>query len=310
MVQKYLYGYKIKSDLELPYIPDYRNEKFRGIIEVFSGSVPEELPGENRVRKNISRLSGGFKMHIPGVANFLAEKHDDNISVIYEQAEGSSEKSVSAFFLGTIMGGIMHLQNELCLHAGSLNWGNNTILIAGDSGSGKSSLLAEMLKNGARFVTDDVSVITKETEPFAIAAGHPNIRLWADAAQKANIAYDENHRIQNDFDKYWIPTPNRFEKHSKNIVSLFILKNKRTDKVEFEQVIGFDKVKELRRNSFRKIFINIFDGQAEFFRQAAAFANSIEVYRVFRPEGYYSGEIAESILQNINNPKKNIPHAK
>ncbi len=58
----------------------------------------------------------------------------------------------------------------LALHAGAVERNGRVLLIAGPSGSGKSTLTAALVRNGARYVTDEVAVIDLpggRVQPFA-----------------------------------------------------------------------------------------------------------------------------------------------
>ena len=48
---------------------------------------------------------------------------------------------------------------RLFVHAGAVGWKNQTVLIPGRSGSGKTSLVSEFLKHGATYYSDDWAVI-------------------------------------------------------------------------------------------------------------------------------------------------------
>lgn len=52
-------------------------------------------------------------------------------------------------------------QAPLFVHAGAVKWKQHTILVPGSSGSGKTSLVAEFLRAGASFYSDDVAIIDR-----------------------------------------------------------------------------------------------------------------------------------------------------
>jgi hypothetical protein len=47
----------------------------------------------------------------------------------------------------------------LCIHAGAVNWKGHTILLPGRSQTGKTTLVAEFLKSGAAYYSDDFAAI-------------------------------------------------------------------------------------------------------------------------------------------------------
>ncbi|MCF8331782.1 MAG: hypothetical protein K9H84_04965 [Bacteroidales bacterium] len=299
MFYKTLYGYKIETDLDLPYLLDDDGNSSRGTVYVCAGKVPEKLTYPLVERKLFQAGEGMLRVIIPELCVFFIEAKGKNIHITYDAMQGASLRDISAYLVGSVFAGAMHLKDEFALHAGSMNIGNQTILIAGDSGAGKSSLIAEMLKQNAELVTDDVSVVDKKNNNPVIMPGHPNIRLWKDAAEVTGFQYSEDNKIGSMEPKYWIPVPQNYTGISKKIVKLFVLSGERTDSVQFNQVYGFDKVKIIRSINALRILIRALNRQPSFFKQAASLADIIDVYVVKRPEGYYSKLIADHIFNLI-----------
>ena len=63
---------------------------------------------------------------------------------------------------------ISSLPTNFYLHAGAILWNNQGIILPGESFSGKTTLVKEFIKAGAVYVTDDLTVLTKNGEilPF------------------------------------------------------------------------------------------------------------------------------------------------
>lgn len=60
-------------------------------------------------------------------------------------------------------------KQKLFIHAGVVGWNNKAILIPGKSTSGKSTLVAELVKNGATYYSDEFAIINKQgyVTPYA-----------------------------------------------------------------------------------------------------------------------------------------------
>lgn len=299
MFYKTLYGYKIESDLDLPYLLDDNGTGYRGTVYMRAGKVPENVTNPLMTRKFFQAGEGMLRVIIPKLCIFFIEAKNKDIHITYEAMDNASLRNISAYLVGSVFAGAMHLKDEFALHAGSMNIGDQTILIAGDSGAGKSSLIAEMLKQDAELVTDDVSVIEMKNESPSIMPGHPNIRLWKDAAKATGYSYNEDDKIGSVEPKYWIPVLKKYTGKSKEIVKLFVLSEERTDHLQFNQIYGFDKVKTIRSINALRVLIRALKRQPSFFKQAASLADIMDVYIVKRPEGYYSKQIADRILKMI-----------
>ena len=299
MSYKTLYGYKIDSDLELPYLRDCPDNHTSKLITIREGKIPHTLSNATFSGKIFQIAPGHIQTNIPGVADFLIGQNYSGFHISYQPATDSDKHGISAFLLGLIMAEVLHMDGYLTLHAGSVNIEGQTILIAGNSGAGKSSVLAELLKRGATLVTDDISPIRQTDQSFTIEPGHTNIRLWADAAEKSGFSFFDNNRIHPTLDKYWVPIPEKFSGKTKNMALLFILKSKRTPEIGFQNVSGIHKMQELKSIVARKVFIRLMDREKAFFEQSTKFANTINIHNITRPDGDHAGEIADKILNYL-----------
>lgn len=87
-----------------------------------------------------------------------------------------------ALMVGTALGFVLHLREVLCLHGAVLSRSGRTIVVMGDSGSGKSSLAAAMVRAGAMFYSDDVAAINYSEGRHTILHGCMGLRLCNDSA--------------------------------------------------------------------------------------------------------------------------------
>lgn len=300
MHRKTLYGYNLNSDLALPYLRDADRETgTAGEINISETDALPDIPELVFENKNLKLGTDSFRLDIPDVADYFISVNKNTFHIKYIPGSEKCPKNIGAFLLGTVMGGILHLHNRLNLHAASVNAEDKTFMVAGESGAGKSSVLAELLKADTRFVCDDVSVIDKVAGEFTIAPGHENIRLWRDAAISSGYSIEEVNQIRPQDDKFWVPMPEKFQPESGKLCSLFILEKKRSSEVKFEKISGPLKIKYLQAFNFRNIFLRLPGRHNAFFQQAAALADAINMYVVTRPDGYYADEIAGTILEEV-----------
>lgn len=85
------------------------------------------------------------------------------------------------YLVGWGLAGAAMLQQRLALHANALEKDGQVILIAGDSGQGKSTLSAQLLANGYRIHSEDVAVFA---EPAKVWRGMQHLLLQPDAAEQ------------------------------------------------------------------------------------------------------------------------------
>lgn len=84
------------------------------------------------------------------------------------------------------------------LHAGAVVIGGQVVAIGGPSGAGKTTLLLELLRGGARFLTDDVLALVPDGEQVWGQPGPPVANL--PAGEEAEPIAERMHRIG---DEWW-----------------------------------------------------------------------------------------------------------
>jgi hypothetical protein len=90
---------------------------------------------------------------------------------------------VPTVIVGIALGFVLHLRNVLCLHATVLGHAGRTIAVMGDSGSGKSSVAAAMVRGGAQFYSDDLAAVTHADDgSYRVQHGCMGLRIYADSA--------------------------------------------------------------------------------------------------------------------------------
>ncbi len=92
-------------------------------------------------------------------------------------------EDASAFFLGQILGFVLHLRGHICLHASAVAVECKAVLFAGEPGMGKSSTAAAFADRGCPILADDVSAVKRgPAGELLVMPGFPRVCLWPDSA--------------------------------------------------------------------------------------------------------------------------------
>ena len=76
---------------------------------------------------------------------------------------------------------VLMQRGELVLHAGAVAGAQGAVVICGDQGSGKSTMVSALARSGLPFVCDDVARITVNDGVPVCARGPARTKLWPDS---------------------------------------------------------------------------------------------------------------------------------
>lgn len=189
-------------------------------------------------------------LNTQGIAQFLIEQ-GNHITV--DPKTTADEQSIRLYLLGSCIGAILQQRQQLVLHANAVVIGEQSVVFAGASGNGKSTLAAAFHQKGYRTLTDDVCVINEQQQ---VIPGYPQIKLWEDSANKLNIMTSELRRIRLQVHKYALPlTGDQFHQEACPVAAVYFLHTHHEEYIKFEQITGTDCLQPLQNHSYRFPFV-------------------------------------------------------
>lgn len=127
------------------------------------------------------RSDSDYLIRFPNYADF--EISSDGRDVRCWPVPGVSESTVEHFYLNQALPLALSRQRKLVFHAGAIEANGGALVFMGESGRGKSTLVASFARQGFRFLTDDGLQIEDTPGGYMVAPSHPSIRLWQDSHQ-------------------------------------------------------------------------------------------------------------------------------
>jgi hypothetical protein len=93
--------------------------------------------------------------------------HEDGLIVLYENGRsrsgGPSERNALKFLNSLMRLKVAELsEGRIFIHAGVIGWKGRAIVFPGTSFAGKSTLTAELVRNGAEYYSDEYAVVEKD----------------------------------------------------------------------------------------------------------------------------------------------------
>ena len=99
-------------------------------------------------------------------------------SIVVSCPEDLTLADASIYLLGPVLGIVLRLRGDVCLHGSVVELDNEAIGLLGPEGAGKSSTAAALAREGQRVLSDDLLVVNREGDRFYAEPGYPLLRLW------------------------------------------------------------------------------------------------------------------------------------
>lgn len=286
-----IFGLYVKSDYKFEEVVEIQSVAQIDVI-IKEAKLPltiieemEEIEKEaNRGMVNIfhcERNIGWFRWH--GYGSFLIT---NGTKIEYQLEPDVDKLFVNELFLCLAFFYILYQRGLISMHGSGLVWGDKTIIVSGQSGSGKSSLAEAILKEGAKFLADDTVAVSIDENGIYAKPAYPQQKLCLDQIteemrQNYNmVLLPEDGGVI----KYGVRMLDRFCSVPKKLDALVILRKDDTIKEPMIlEINGSDKIKYLIQNLYKyDTYIRAGLG-TDVFKKSVQMANEIKIFLVSRP---------------------------
>lgn len=140
-----------------------------------------------------------------------------------------SDEDTAAYLLGPIMGTVLRMRGNVCLHASAVAIAGRAIALAGPSGAGKSTTAAAFARLGYPVLSDDVVALTESNGRFLARPAYPRVRLWPEAVAGLFGSADSLPLLTPNWDKRFLGLDNpthRFQDEPLELSALYFLEDR------------------------------------------------------------------------------------
>lgn len=227
---------------------------------------------------------GQFLLELPGVARYLVMGGD---SIFVEWEPQADQEKVNYFLRMTPLAALLYQRGFVVFHAAAVANNQGAVLLAGDSGTGKSTLLAALLQRGWTMLSDDLAAVTiDEQGQVLVLPIFPEIALWPDALKKLGIK--SNSLLFCDANRQKMTTQEQFTVSHQRLRSIYCLNvhgKSSVDLLKLPQSACYRAIGTFLYNS--QIADTLMDRRA-YLHCASSIASSIPVYNLYRPRNSQS----------------------
>lgn len=210
----------------------------------------------------------------------------DGNKLIYKLKEGMREDYLRSYISGWGMSMVALQRDTLSFHCSAVSDDEGAILICGDSGSGKSTVTAQLLDRGYNLMSDDMAWIYTEKGVASYAApAFPFTKLCRDAALEKGYSLDELIYIDEDKDKFLVPYKRPYNPNRLPIKGIIMLGKTDGEEVVKSEITGINKFHFMANNLFLRRLLGDQKYSPEIGQLCLDVAALVPMATVFRPAG-------------------------
>ncbi len=203
------------------------------------------------------------------------------------------------YLMGTVMAVLLIQRGMLPVHGGALLKKDGVMIVTGDMGAGKSTVVTALSLSGLPFLADDVSVLCEEAGVIRVLPAYPQRKLCGDAALRLGFDTSKMVKINERRDKFvirglrdWHPEPEPL----RCIIEIVVRDG---GGVELQKLSSLDKLKMVHKNIYRPEAHRLCSSSQILMNACAKVAAQTEMYRVYRPAFVNSLEEMIAVIEAL-----------
>ncbi len=275
-----IYGMKIATDMEFRQLVVCEDE-LPIDIEVVEGTISDDIYEQESERKYIFGEQRGW------LANKTCYLEVTNgTKLVYKCKPGGNRIYLQTYILGYGMSMLAMQRGMLSIHCSALANDEGALLIAGESGAGKSTVTSAFLDQGYRLMADDMAwvEITSEQQVM-VRPAFPYQKLCRNVAIDQGYNLDELIYINEEKDKFLAPYRGEFRMDEVPIKGFIMLGVTNDEKVVASEVKGIQKFQMCANNLFLRHLLGADKYQPHIGQKCMKMAAGIPMYYLGRPKG-------------------------
>jgi len=256
-------------------------------VQIETSAVPPML--DSTVARGVlwQAAPGRYLLDVPEVARYLVE---DGRRIRIDSSPSAASGDVIRFLRMTPLAALFFQRGILAFHAAAVAGTYGAVLIAGESGTGKSTLIAALLKMQWNLLADDLVPVDVDANDIPVVfPAFPELRLWPDAMEKLEIENIGN-------EKHILIMGDRFLASPQPLRAIFRLSVKSDESVEISGIKGAKFFHALSSLSYNSHIGDALLDRVAYMRKVAAITRNNLVFSLRRPRGRWCiNELADLV---------------
>lgn len=284
-----IYGMKIESDLEFPQLV-VCEDKTAVDVRITKSEISDEI----RAKWPLQKYEFGHEYSWLLNKTCQIEVYcGENIT--YALTGNGNPAYLQAYLLGYGMSMLALQRDMLPIHCSVVADEDGAVLIAGESGVGKSTITTAFLKAGYTLMADDMALADGQM----VYPAFPYQKLCRDVVVREGYNFEELIYIDEDKDKFLAPYRGTFGLDAKPMKGFILLHLTQGDSVTTQELNGFDRFHVYVGNLFLRKLMSRQQKYEPYIGQIGLkMASKVPLLCIGRPEGKDTAtEVVEKAME-------------
>jgi len=241
-----------------------------------------------------------FSLHVAGVGDFYG-LHGRLLKIFLDP--GADPDWVDLYLQGQVLVALLHQRKIISFHASSFIFSGRGVMLLGETGAGKTSLMVSFALEGAGFLSDDLTpVVFRDNVPHVWSLNR-KVKLRSDAIAQLNISDEKLTDAEAGTGKKYLILEKRDEETHKLDIILKI-ETGAVDGPVFTELTPAEKFALLRSEICSwEILAGMPETEAAYLQQLVKIIDSVHFVKVTRPPDIRIPEMHASIREYLSKVK-------
>ena len=243
--------------------------------------------------------SSTWLMRFPGIADFTLRQGEIECQLV----DQALAYMIDVLLLGHVMACYLEQQDVLALHAGALVVGDRAVLLAGDKGAGKSSMVTSMVTAGFSLMSDDIAAVEESNGVVLCRSAFPLVKLTPEQLERFATGSNRSYpRFHPGFTKLSVPVSDlgEFDPGPRPVGVIYLLERGKFESPVIETLPPARAVVELAHHSFLGHILESTPLQRQRFGHLVRVARAVPVRRLRYPNGFdHLADVHDAISRDL-----------